>query len=160
MWRHKCSPALLLSRCFPVQPRSGQWRRSSLPQAVWQRVKLLVRCWHIDASRQASPGWCTGRFPGLTAQTLWVHAAPTAVRTLFFLFCFFVSSHHLLHVYLYSFTGSVIQGSNERGRNHPQWTPEEIRWDVNLIVYSLIVFCIRYALLFFWIIPILILRWP
>lgn len=31
-------------------------------------------------------------------------------------------NHHVVCLYFYSFTDSVIQGSNERGRNHPQRT--------------------------------------
>lgn len=127
MWRHKCSPAVPLTRCSPAQPRSGQWRRSSLPRTVWQRVKRLARCWHIDASRRASPGWCTERYPGHTAQTLWVHAAPAAVRALISK----SSPASRSSIQLGSFTGSVIPDSDESRRNHPQWTPKEIHWDVN-----------------------------
>lgn len=132
MWRLRCFPAALLSRCCPVQPRSGRWRRSWLPHAAWRRVRLWARCWHIDASRLASPGWCTGQFPGHTAQTLWVHAAPTAGRSLFFFSPPSSPASCLsLPVYL-SLTGSGLQGSNERGRNHPQWAQKEIHWYLNL----------------------------
>lgn len=90
MWRQKCSPAALLSRCSPVRPRSGRWRRSWPPQIAWQRVRRWETCWHKDVSRLASPGWCTGRFPGRIALKLWVHADTTDVRDLLYviyLFC-------------------------------------------------------------------------
>lgn len=39
-------------------------------------------------------------------------------------------NHHIVCLYFYSFAGSVIQGSHERGRNHPQRTKEEVCWDM------------------------------
>lgn len=76
--QQKCSPAVLLSQCSRVQLRSGHWKESYRPHLVWLRAKLLERCWPIAACRPGSTEWCTGRFPGHTALTLWVQAPPGA----------------------------------------------------------------------------------
>lgn len=91
MLQQKCSPAVPLSQWSRVQLRSGRWKESCLPQPVWLLAKLLERCWHIDACRLGSTEWCTGRFPGHTALTLWVQAPPEAPL-----------SHDMLRVYVFN----------------------------------------------------------
>lgn len=124
MWRHKCSPAALLSPCWPAQPLSGRWGRSWLPRGAWQRVRPLARCWHVDANKPASPGWCTGPFPGHSALMLWVLKAWIAVRQLT---CMSFPLHHLLHVDLFPiflFHRFSLSGQQWKKEESPSVNPE------------------------------------
>ncbi len=157
-WRLKCSPAPLPSRCFPVQPRSGRWRRSWRPRAAWQRVRLWARCWRIDACRPASPGWCTGRFPGRTALTPWVHTALTADFVFFFFFPLQVITCFMFIFLFYLFHRFSLSGQQWKREESPSVSPEgntsipEFRCHLSHLLFCKKVLCIPYSLLFcqFW----------
>lgn len=106
-WPHRCSPAVLQTRCCPVQPKSGRWRESCPPPDVWQHAKLWARCWHSDASRLESPGWCTGQFLGRTVLMQWVCFNTNNFYTSFLLM--FYLFYYLVPYCLYQlFTGSIF----------------------------------------------------
>lgn len=125
-----CSPVPVLS-CSTKEWAIKQELASMTCVAACQAVGdvLAIRC------RQA----------GITRMVYraipWTYRSD-AVRTWnIFTICFlFFLSYRNTCVTLFSFTGSVFQGSNERRRNHPQWTQKKICWDLILGVCPLVPF--------------------